>query len=187
MNLPKWQIYTIFSLTSVLALVVLILSQWQISVTVEQTQPQVSPVSLSNNDPGTTDSVAINQSTRRINPPETQLKTPPRALRLSNQTDYPVRIAFLPKQVGARKQQSATLKQSVYGEPGHWDFVPQEGASSGLVLSLPKGIVQLEKGDVLIAFAQDGSGRYWGPYVVGETSSPVWNRQKSEWQLILQP
>lgn len=187
MNLPKWQFYTIFSITSVFVLVALILSRWQISITVEQTQPQVSPVSLSNRDPATTESVANNQPTARMNPRETQLKTPPRALRLSNQTDYPVRIAFLPKQVGARKQQSATLKQSVYGEPGHWDFAPQEGANSGLVLSLPEGIVQLEKGDVLIAFAQDGSGRYWGPYIVGETSSPVWNRQKSEWQLILQP
>lgn len=187
MNLPKWQLYSIFSVTSVFVLVALILSRWQISVTVEQTQPQVSPVSLSNFDPAITESVANNPATARINPPATQVKTPPKALRLSNQTDYPVRIAFLPKQVGARKQQSATVKQSVYGEPGHWDFAPQEGASSGLVLSLPKGIVQLEKGDVLIAFAQDGSGRYWGPYVVGETSSPIWNRQKSEWQLVLQP
>ncbi|XWK87705.1 MAG: hypothetical protein U7127_26505 [Phormidium sp.] len=188
MNLPRWQVYSIFSVTSVFLLVALILSRWQISVTVEQTQLPASPVSLSTIDPLTTESLANNPATARIHPPTTQLKTPPRALRLSNQTDYPVRIAFLPKQVGARKQQSGTVKQSLYGEPGHWDFAPQEGATSGLVLSLPmKGIVQLEKGDVLIAFAQDGSGRYWGPYIVGETSSPVWNRQKSEWQLILQP
>lgn len=188
MNLPRWQVYSIFSVTSVFLLVALIVSRWQISVTVEQTQPPVSPVSLSNLDPLTSASVASNPATARINPSATQVKTPPRALRLSNQTDYPVRIAFLPKQVGARKQRSGAIKQSVYGEPGHWDFAPQEGATSGLVLSLPtKGIVQLERGDVLIAFAQDGSGRYWGPYIVGETSLPVWNRQKSEWQLILQP
>jgi len=187
MNLPKWQVYTIFSVTSVFVLVVLILSRGQISVTVEQTQPQLSPVSLANFDPATTESVANNQPTTKVSPQTIQVKTPLRALRLSNQTDYPIRIAFLPKQVGARKQQSANLKQSVYGEPGHWDFAPQEGASSGLVLSLPRGIVQLENGDVLVAFAQDGSGRYWGPYVVGETSSPVWHPQKSEWQLILQP
>ncbi|MFB2898367.1 hypothetical protein ACE1CI_36075 [Aerosakkonemataceae cyanobacterium BLCC-F50] len=187
MNLTKWQVYTIFSVSSVFVLVALLLSRWQISVTVEQTQPQLSPVSLSNRDSAVIESVANNQSTTKVNPRATSVKTPPRALRLSNQTDYPVRVAFLPKQVGARKQESATVKQSVYGEPGHWDFAPQEGASTGLVLSLPKGIVQLENGDVLVAFAQDGSGRYWGPYVVGETSSPVWNRQKSEWQLILQP
>ncbi|MFB2834073.1 hypothetical protein [Floridanema evergladense] len=189
MNLPKWQLYSIFSLTSVLALVVLLLSRWQISVTIEQTQPQVSPVSLSNLTFATTEPVADNQSIARLNPALTtgEVKTPPRTLRLSNQTNYPVRVAFLPIQVGARKQQSATIKQSIYGEPGHWDFAPQEGAKTGLVLSLPKGIVQLEKGDVLVAFAQDGSGRYWGPYIVGETSTPVWNRQKSEWQLILQP
>lgn len=188
MNLPRWQLYTIFSVVSVFLLVALILSRWQISVTVEQTQPPISSVSLSNVDPTTVESVVNNPATARISSPATQVKTPPRTLRLSNQTDYPVRIAFLPKQVGARKQQSATVKQSIYGEPGHWDFAPQEGATSGLVLSLPtKGIVQLERGDVLIAFAQDGSGRYWGPYIVGETSLPVWNRQKSEWQLILQP
>jgi hypothetical protein len=187
MNLPKWQVYTIFSVTSGFLIAALILSQWQISITVEQTQPQVSPVSLSSPDPSSSESVANNQATTKANPPETQLKTPPKALRLSNQTDYPLRIAFLPKQVGTRKQQSDNPKQSVYGEPGHWDFAPQEGATSGLVLSLPQGIVQLEKGDVLVAFAQDGSGRYWGPYVVGETSSPIWNRQKSEWHLVLQP
>lgn len=187
MSLAKWQVYTIFSLTCVFVVVALILSRWQISVNVEQTQPQVSPVSLSNPAPAALEPVANNQLTTKINPRATAVKTPPRALRLSNQTDYPVRIAFLPKQVGARKQESATIKQSVYGDPGHWDFAPQEGASSGLVLSLPRGIVQLEKGDVLVAFAQDGSGRYWGPYIVGETSAPVWNPQKSEWQLVLQP
>jgi hypothetical protein len=37
-----------------------------------------------------------------------------------------------------------------------------------------------------VAFAQDGSRRYWGPYVVGETSSPEWNPQTQEWQLVLQ-
>ncbi|MGA9379498.1 MAG: hypothetical protein WBV73_12085 [Phormidium sp.] len=187
MNLPKWQVYSVFSVACVFLLVGLILSRWQISITVEQTQPQVSPVSLSSHDPTPSESVVNNQPPTKFNPPATQLKTPPKALRLSNQTDYPLRVAFLPKQVGARKQQPGNVKPSVYGEPGHWDFAPQEGASSGLVLSLPQGIVQLEKGDVLIAFAQDGSGRYWGPYVVGETSLPVWNRQKSEWQLILQP
>ena len=62
-----------------------------------------------------------------------------------------------------------------------------EGSNQGLILSLPQENLKLKKGDILTAFAQDGSRTYWGPYVVGETSSPVWEQQKAEWQLILQP
>jgi predicted GH43/DUF377 family glycosyl hydrolase len=71
------------------------------------------------------------------------------------------------------------------GVPAHWDFAPQEGSQKGLLLSLPKVDVKLEKGDIVVAFAQDGSGGYSGPYVVGETQVPVWDSQKLEWQLIL--
>jgi hypothetical protein len=56
-----------------------------------------------------------------------------------------------------------------------------------LILSLPQGNLKLKQGDILVAFAQDGSRRYWGPYVVGETTAPILNRKTSEWQLILQP
>jgi hypothetical protein len=62
-----------------------------------------------------------------------------------------------------------------------------EGGSQGLMLSLPQGNLKLKKGDILVAFAQDGSRLYWGPYIVGETPLPIWNQQKAEWQLILQP
>lgn len=51
---------------------------------------------------------------------------------------------------------------------------------------MPQANLRLEKGDILAAFAQDGSRRYWGPYVVGETSSPQWQPQGQEWQLVLQ-
>ncbi len=104
------------------------------------------------------------------------------ALRVSNQTDYPLRLALL-----ARQPAPTGTSSPKYGEPVHWDFAPGEGSSQGLVLSLPEGNLKLKKGDILVAFAQDGSRRYWGPYVVGETDTPVLNRKTSEWQLILQP
>ena len=98
-------------------------------------------------------------------------------LRMSNPTEYPVRLALL--------EQSSSGQS--YEKPAHWDFAPGEGGSRGLVLALPDGNLKLNRGDVLVAFAQDGSSRYWGPYVVGETGTPLWNSQRSEWLLILQP
>jgi hypothetical protein len=106
------------------------------------------------------------------------------SLRMSNQTNQPVRLALLARQSGAK---SSASKQSNYDVPAHWDFAPQEGTEKGLILSLPQGDLKLEKGDILVAFAQDGSRQYWGPYVVGETPSPKWNSQKKEWQLVLNP
>jgi cytoskeletal protein RodZ len=104
------------------------------------------------------------------------------ALRVSNQTDHPLRVALLLKEPAP----TAATKPK-YDEPVHWDFAPGEGSTQGLVLSLPEGNLKLKKGDILVAFAQDGSRRYWGPFVVGETDTPVLNRKTSEWQLILQP
>lgn len=98
-------------------------------------------------------------------------------LRVSNQTDYPVRIAI----------RARSLDTNTYKPPAHWDFAPDEGNLNGFSLSLPDGDVKVKKGDVLVAFAQDGSRRYWGPYIVGETPTPIWNQQAAEWQLILQP
>ena len=98
-------------------------------------------------------------------------------LRVSNPTEHPIRVALLARQ----------LPKKAYGEPAHWDFAPMEGGSKGLLLSLPQGSLKLSKGDILVAFAQDGSRQYWGPYVVGETRIPVWNQQKAEWELVLQP
>jgi hypothetical protein len=98
-------------------------------------------------------------------------------LRAGNRTEHPVRLVFLGRQSGAK----------CYGEPAHWDFAPFEGGSKGLILSLPQAELALKPGDILVAFAQDGSRYYWGPYVVGQTGVPVWNHRAKEWQLVLQP
>ena len=105
------------------------------------------------------------------------------SLRMSNKTTQPVRLALLARQSSSK---SATVNKNKSSIPAHWDFAPQEGNERGLVLSLPQANLRLKKGDILVAFAQDGSRRYWGPYVVGETSSPEWNPQTKEWQLVLQ-
>ncbi len=98
-------------------------------------------------------------------------------LRVSNPTEHPIRLALL-----ARRSPT-----KAYEEPAHWDFAPMEGGTKGLILSLPQGNLKLSKGDILVAFAQDGSRLYWGPYVVGETPLPLWNQQVAEWQLVLKP
>jgi hypothetical protein len=99
------------------------------------------------------------------------------SLRVSNRSEHPVRVALLSKRQAEKS----------YGKPAHWDFAPGEGGGKGLMLSLPEGKLQVQKGDILVVFAQDGSRRYWGPYVAGETASPAWNSTAREWQLILQP
>jgi hypothetical protein len=99
--------------------------------------------------------------------------------RVSNQTRHPIRVALLAQAAGAEAPS--------YAQPAHWDFAPEEGREKGLVLSLPNQKLQLRSGDILVAFAQDGSQRYWGPYVVGKTASPGWSASRSEWQLVLRP
>lgn len=105
-------------------------------------------------------------------------------LRMSNQTDQPVRLALLARQSHNKGTASSKISSDI---PAHWDFAPQEGSNKGMILSLPNGNLKLEKGDILVAFAQDGSRRYWGPYVVGETSLPTWDDQTKEWLLVLSP
>ncbi|WP_339459535.1 hypothetical protein [Nodularia spumigena] len=105
-------------------------------------------------------------------------------LRMSNQTDQPVRVDLLARQPQGKNSGDQPTN---YDVPAHWDFEPQEGSEKGLILSLPHGNLNLERGDVIVAFAQDGSRRYWGPYVVGETSAPQWNTQNREWLLVLSP
>lgn len=100
-------------------------------------------------------------------------------LRVRNQTPFPIRLALLPQQ-----SSESTI---TYNQPVHWDFAPEEGKAKGLILSLPDRTLSLQAGDVLVAFAQDGSRRYWGPYVVGKTAIPDWSDQQREWSLILQP
>lgn len=98
-------------------------------------------------------------------------------LRVSNRTEHPVRVALLTKQQAEKS----------YDKPAHWDFAPGEGSGKGLMLSLPEGQLKVKQGDILVVFAQDGSRRYWGPYVTGETASPAWNTKAGEWQLVVQP
>jgi hypothetical protein len=105
------------------------------------------------------------------------ISTPESKLRISNQTEYPIRVALL----------AQDNSQSGYKQPFHWDFAPEEGSQEGLILSLPEASLQLQEGDILVAFAQDGSRRYWGPYVVGHTDLPIWNSQQQEWYLTLTP
>ncbi|MFM5891057.1 MAG: hypothetical protein ACKOQS_22655 [Dolichospermum sp.] len=107
----------------------------------------------------------------------------PGLLRVSNKTTQPIRLVLLARQLS---QKNANINQIKSTLPAHWDFAPAEGNERGLVLSLPQANLKLEKGDILAAFAQDGSRNYWGPYVVGETSSPQWQPQRQEWQLVLQ-
>ncbi|MBW4578440.1 MAG: hypothetical protein KME42_02575 [Tildeniella nuda ZEHNDER 1965/U140] len=114
--------------------------------------------------------------------------------RIGNPTGYPVRVALLSKKTSSESAlpggNTSTVKavsQANYELPSHWDFAPEEGGARGLLVSLPDRTLKLKKGDVLVAFAQDGSGRYWGPYVVDETALPLWNAKAVEWQLILQP
>ncbi|MDX2239065.1 MAG: hypothetical protein NW224_00100 [Leptolyngbyaceae cyanobacterium bins.302] len=105
-------------------------------------------------------------------------------LRIGNFSDHPVRVALLLKKNSSAKE---TVSEPNYEPPAHWDFAPGEGQTKGLVLSLPNRPLKLKAGDILVAFAQDGSRRYWGPYVVGETSAPSWRADSSEWQLSLEP
>lgn len=96
-------------------------------------------------------------------------------LKVSNRTSQPLRLVLMSR------------KGSTYQEPVHWDFAPGEGEQEGLQLALPDGSFQLAAGDVLMAFALDGSRRYWGPYVVGSTPRPIKVNDQGEWQLTLQP
>jgi hypothetical protein len=97
----------------------------------------------------------------------------PGQLRVSNRSTYPIRVVLLSRKAA--------------NERFHWDFSPAEGNEEGLLLSRPAGQLQLQAGDVLTAFALDGSRRYWGPYIVGETKLPTQATPASEWQLILTP
>ena len=109
-------------------------------------------------------------------------------LRVSNRSEHPVRLAL---RVKAEKAQGDKYNEKIasplkYEQPAHWDFYAGEGGDRGLVVALPSRSVYLRRGDVVFAFAQDGSQRYWGPFIVGETDNPIWNARSSEWQLVLE-
>lgn len=173
-----------------------IIAAWlNVSISFESTNPETiskvtenTPFRVTNTENGE----ETNSNSTPIQPVESNLsdqvnsdtKTKvPGLLRVSNKTTQPVRLVLLARQLS---QKSANINKIKSTPPAHWDFAPEEGSEGGLVLSLPQANLRLEKGDILAAFAQDGSRRYWGPYVVGETSSPQWQPQGQEWQLVLQ-
>ncbi len=191
---PKSLVYPAVIIVCLLGLVGLVLLSLQFTVTIEPIEPETS--SLPETVPPqprspsgklfSTPAPKPTQQEKQNTPPVPNLESTSvaggtGALRMSNQTEQPVRVALLARDSAPTSADG----QPNYREPAHWDFAPGEGSRQGLVLSLPDGNLKLKKGDILVAFAQDGSHRYWGPYVVGETTVPVWNSKTSEWQLIL--
>jgi hypothetical protein len=178
---------------SVLGLLGIMVGCWEISVsfetgdtettlppdvvaTLDVPPPTVNPLSQTNK-------IGLNNTDRYTPPQNSPTDTPHQGtLRMSNQTNQPVRVALL-----ARQAQGNKSSMPDHDVPAHWDFDPQEGSEQGLVLSLADGNLELATGDIIVAFAQDGSRRYWGPYVVGETPLPQWNNDHQQWLLILHP
>jgi len=192
----------IASVLGALGLVGVLLLWFQVSITVEPvgSDTAVLPGKATIESPARTEaakgatiitpvatpsSQSVERSTvAQSNPqPPAAIVAVPGALRVSNQSEQPLRVALLIKQPA----KNSTANRDKYSEPIHWDFAPGEGSSQGLILSLPQGNLKLKQGDVIVAFAEDGSRRYWGPYVVGETPAPVLDRKTSEWQLVLEP
>jgi hypothetical protein len=103
-------------------------------------------------------------------------------MRVSNLSIHPVRVVILPQKSDALAF-NVPAGKSPYDQPFHWDFAPGEGGQKGLPLALPTGELALNSGDVVMVFAQDGSQRYWGPYVLDRVSQPGWNEQSQGWLL----
>jgi len=156
-------------------------SDWPSQATAHPPTPPVSPVATASAD--TASEPKPDSIPTPPDPEEELLSSIPAntkatgSLRVSNRSEHPVRVALLSKRQAEKP----------YGKPAHWDFAPGEGGGKGLMLSLPEGKLQVKRGDIVVVFAQDGSRRYWGPYVAGETASPAWNSTVGEWQLTLQP
>jgi hypothetical protein len=115
-------------------------------------------------------------------------RAPSGKLRVSNRSEHPIRLAMRLKSEKLRgdKYNEKISRGDRYEAPAHWDFYAGEGSDRGLVVALPNRSLHLSKGDVVMAFAQDGSRRYWGPFIVGETDNPVWDPATQEWKLILE-
>jgi hypothetical protein len=99
------------------------------------------------------------------------------SFRVGNRTPHPVRLVILMR----------SGERMINPETAHWDFAPGEGGSEGLLLSLGEEPLQIGPGDIVVAFALDGTRRYWGPNVVGESLAPFWDGESGSWSMILQP
>ncbi|MGF1575471.1 MAG: hypothetical protein ACFCU9_05930 [Cyanophyceae cyanobacterium] len=99
------------------------------------------------------------------------------SFRVGNRTPFPIRVVALLRAGGG----------VINPERAHWDFAPGEGAQEGLLLSLGDAPLTLNSGDVVVAFALDGTGRYWGPFVAGATDYPGWDPEQETWLLPFPP
>ncbi|MBD2082969.1 hypothetical protein [Leptolyngbya sp. FACHB-17] len=158
----------------------ILLKVFPIEISISSGTPNTVPVIKTANSPPA-DSVTPPKAEK---PDPTALAARQGNLRIRNQSDHAVRVALLARQPKEPSAKSSD-PQKGFALPAHWDFAPQEGSESGLLVALPSRSIQLKRGDVLVAFAQDGSQRYWGPFVVGETDQPDWNAQAGEWELAL--
>ncbi|PSB24281.1 hypothetical protein [Stenomitos frigidus] len=205
----RWQFAAGVTLATVLCVVSawVVLKRFTVTVIVPSTlDPLPAPISEATKATGGQPTSTPNSATAPAATPTQQAELPlakpvgalatrQGVFRIGNPTSYPVRVALLSRKAsanaalseGSAASSAKSVAQPSYEVPAHWDFAPEEGGAKGLLVSLPDRTLKLKKGDVLVAFAQDGSGRYWGPYVVDETAVPTWDAKAVEWQLILQP
>jgi hypothetical protein len=160
--------------------IVFILSQLQFSMWIEPERQNAPPV-ISTNPTETEPTDSPKTATSPIVAASPVVPAVKNGLRVSNRSPYALRVVLLSHQ--SSSSQSAKRDR----RPAHWDFDPSEGGQNGLLLSLPSEKLTLKPGDVLVAFALDGSRKYWGPYIVGETAVPTQAKSTLEWQLVLQP
>jgi hypothetical protein len=165
--------------------VVFILSQLQFSMWIEPSDRQNEPPVISTNPsatkPTATKPIASPKATTSPIATPAAIAPVKNGLRVSNRSPNALRVVLLSHQSSS----SPSAKRD--RRPAHWDFAPSEGSQNGLLLSLPSEKLALKQGDVLVAFALDGSRRYWGPYIVGETAAPTQVKSTLEWQLVLRP
>jgi hypothetical protein len=174
--------------------VAFILSQFRFSMWIEPPERQNAPPVIRTNPTATNPATTNSAAQKTTASPKTQTKTlapvAPSAivpavkngLRVSNQSSNTLRVVLLSHQSSKSSPSAKRDRRSA-----HWDFAPSEGSQKGLLLSLPSEKLTLKSGDVLMAFATDGSQRYWGPYIVGETAAPTQAKSTLEWQLVLRP
>jgi ribosomal protein S30 len=169
--------------------IVFLLSQFQFSLWIEPSGSKDSTPPVIEVAPDVTPPSSLSPSPA---PPPAPPQPPlVNGLRVRNISPYPVRVVLMSQQSASQQPASQQAVQnnsssSPYRAPVHWDFAPDEGSKAGLLLSLPEGNFTLKKGDVLMAFALDGSRHYWGPYIVGKTGG-LSRSKASEWQLVLKP